>query len=965
MLTADSVIVDLEARIGRYVADMAKAKKAHVDWKAEVTGSAGAVEAASRKEESSAERTAAATTKASRAVKAGAAERRTAAREQAAAADAAARAEEAAQARIALAVERGLARQAAAYRRGTGRFNTTGYSVQPGEISARPQSHNISGVVDDENRVNHLMRDRIDLQSRLSVATGRERVALQDQIAELRLIDQYKKAGLTETEAIARAELRINAIQAERLALQRRDQTATILRGVTGIAGALGRAAAFGSLFAGVGIAAGAQHAIEFAQALKTTSDQLGITTRDLQIYQAEAEHLGVSNDQLRSSFSQFANALGQAKEGSRSFQAIFRALGVDIRQFATAGDALPTVIDRISQIADPAQRAAVETTLFGEAGRRLDSMLGGGLARLNEFADGMDRTGQVLSAQDVAQLNALSIALGNIKRELEVNFAHVVAENANSILQLAQSFATLANSVISALGAIGRFRSQAVFRTSTGAEREQARGELMRSPEGRAYLMTDVMRRARETANLDPGNDPAAREAIRQRRQAIIAEGAGIITANRRPPEAATPFVAQPGTVNVRGLAGLRAPAGPRGPSAEQLERQAAQREQNYQRQMEQFENQRIAAVREQVVNDDQRAEIDRASIERELERTEADIALQVREHRIDAYRQEELVSAARRAAAARTESVSLEQREAARQQELQALQARAQIEVDLWHAGEEIADTMADRRTAGLALLELAERQERAELEAVIASEKASDAQKAIAQQRLGILADLYRYRREAVTRSTEGPLEAYRRTVNRTTAQINEDVQGVAVNGLTQLNDGLADAITGAKSLGEVFHDVAQQIIRDLLRIAIQQAIIKPLANALFSSTNGGSGGFLGTLASAFQTAGTFTGGKAIGGPVMAGDIFPVGERGPELFQAPSSGRIIPNNRLALGGGNQPARVTLLVQSSGEFEARVIDISSGVAVETVRAAAPAIVDAAKNLTLREATRPRLNGG
>ncbi len=47
------------------------------------------------------------------------------------------------------------------------------------------------------------------------------------------------------------------------------------------------------------------------------------------------------------------------------------------------------------------------------------------------------------------------------------------------------------------------------------------------------------------------------------------------------------------------------------------------------------------------------------------------------------------------------------------------------------------------------------------------------------------------------------------------------------------------------------------------------------------------------------------GVFGGGRAAGGPVMAGTTYLVGEKGPELFTPSSSGRIIPNS--AMGGGS----------------------------------------------------------
>ena len=42
----------------------------------------------------------------------------------------------------------------------------------------------------------------------------------------------------------------------------------------------------------------------------------------------------------------------------------------------------------------------------------------------------------------------------------------------------------------------------------------------------------------------------------------------------------------------------------------------------------------------------------------------------------------------------------------------------------------------------------------------------------------------------------------------------------------------------------------------------------------------------------------------GARANGGPVTAGVPYLVGERGPELFVAPQSGSIVPNNKMGMG-------------------------------------------------------------
>src|SRR5690606_26888393 len=88
---------------------------------------------------------------------------------------------------------------------------------------------------------------------------------------------------------------------------------------------------------------------------------------------------------------------------------------------------------------------------------------------------------------------------------------------------------------------------------------------------------------------------------------------------------------------------------------------------------------------------------------------------------------------------------------------------------------------------------------------------------------------------------------------------------------------------------KAVGNVFKDVARQILADLLRLSIQQAITKPLANALF----GGVPGF------------------ATGTRFAPGGLALVGERGPELINLPRGSRVFPNGQtrdmLSSGGGN----------------------------------------------------------
>ena len=117
------------------------------------------------------------------------------------------------------------------------------------------------------------------------------------------------------------------------------------------------------------------------------------------------------------------------------------------------------------------------------------------------------------------------------------------------------------------------------------------------------------------------------------------------------------------------------------------------------------------------------------------------------------------------------------------------------------------------------------------------------------------------------------------------------------------LDQASDKFGSTIAGnfekavfeAKSFRETLNNIGQ----DIIKIAYQVAITKPLGEALGGAISKGIGGIQDVI----------FGKRAMGGAVAQGQSYLVGERGAEIFTPNKSGYITPNNKL---GGSDSIKV-----------------------------------------------------
>ena len=146
--------------------------------------------------------------------------------------------------------------------------------------------------------------------------------------------------------------------------------------------------------------------------------------------------------------------------------------------------------------------------------------------------------------------------------------------------------------------------------------------------------------------------------------------------------------------------------------------------------------------------------------------------------------------------------------------------------------------------------------------------------------------------------------------------------------AANRLTAAFDeagaSIADALGRAARSGELsFHDMAQSVLADLAQIALERLVLEPVT--------GWSDQLGATLAASVADV---IGQRAMGGPVLGGAPYLVGEQGPEVFIPQGAGQVAP------AGPSQVIHVT--VNATGDAGAAVQRSERQISAAIARAAA-----------------------
>ena len=695
--------------------------------------------------------------------------------------------------------------------------------------------------------------------------------------------------------------------------------------------GPWGLAAAAG--FAAVAVAAAsalqiASQATQAAAAITDTADRIGIGTETLQQWRFVADEAGIPVQALEADLEKLNGVLGKFKMGigDAKLKPWFQELGIskaDLDSIQTADQLMMLLADRLGQITDRSKQVAgarafgIEASLpglrLGSEGIQelLDRSIQLGVVMDDEVVrklDAADRkaelAGQQLKTLAFSAVEPLATALANAGAwlgNMSVEFSRIESSTPGWVQALLQIGRALPGSgAFQRVGELVMARA-AGGRTSGRATETTAAGEWNRADVERgldAIAKGDGTRSGFDTLGHTGGGGGGGVNKAEQERQRRVREAERAVENLQR-----EDFDAQ--REWLREVQAGRDTASDRAQAARLL----LHLDQEEARLATEKVKETITAGG--LMTDEVRARLERLDILR------ADV---------DAVRQQAIA-----------EKEARELADAVREGQ----QALADIQFDILSLASDDASTAAERRDIELQLLDLAQRRQRADLEAAIEAEK-EPAKRALLNQALTNLPVLFDAQRNRVRQDNAGPLESWWTKQGKNDASANEWIQGQALDAVDGMDRGLIDAIRNSKgagqaskAMGDVAANAMQKVVDGLLEIALQRMLIQPLAGALFGgpgASGGGGllGGFLGSAVGAIfggsaapkvgDTGGLLPGrlmaGKARGGVQGARGLVPVGEYGLEVIDMPAGSRVYDVERTermirngAMGGRSGP--------------------------------------------------------
>lgn len=604
-----------------------------------------------------------------------------------------------------------------------------------------------------------------------------------------------------------------------------------------------------------------ARHALNYAASIKSVASEVGVTRRELQEYRYVASQTDLTQQEMDASLRRFTKTIGEAHAGTKGQATIFRDLGVAVQdvngRVYTAGEVLPKLADALSRIKDPATRARLEVKLFGEQGQKLDAMLMQGSKGIEEMRKRATELGRVLGDDLVDNADRANQKLQDIKNTLNMQMARAIAENADAITSVADALANLTSRAIQLIneyprlapiltgmivggsiggapgaligGVAGAYAGDSLARSQADSNMDlqfrrkalDAALRQMKSIQSGGEDAPPVLFRRTDNAiqianTLEDARAEVHRQADLVRRAAAYQRAAGGI---------ATPTIAD-------GLLPVPNERSRKGPK-DRTERLA----QRFRDELSRMEDEELSLrgkfitdLRKRAASEHERAHNAKAAYD-------ADVDSRVKQGELTDEQARQLKFQRERNYDLEKQSINWSRDDALLAEDTRVAQESLSREQDMLQIRAALTTTAKGRRAVQLAMLDNELESARLAAQEVIDRRYSSDIAKQIAQEKLDQLTQIRLEETRRINRETMGPLESYLDSIPSTADEINEAYENIAANGLKNMNDQLAEAASRTLRLKGFAGQLFNQMIADLIRLQMQQAM--------------GGGGILGGL------------------------------------------------------------------------------------------------------------------
>lgn len=191
---------------------------------------------------------------------------------------------------------------------------------------------------------------------------------------------------------------------------------------------------------------------------------------------------------------------------------------------------------------------------------------------------------------------------------------------------------------------------------------------------------------------------------------------------------------------------------------------------------------------------------------------------------------------------------------------------QGDLQSRVAILRINQDMATTAAERRRIGQQILEAEQELRRQALERTRDTSQDPNAVQS-ARDELGRLPKVEAAEKGQFEQQSLGQLDQYRSRLRASTADLNDALQGVAVQGFGSLENAgsqaTASAVTNLFHLRGVAGEVIGGVVADLARLAIQKAIVASIGGGFLGLAGGGEIGALPGFAEGGSPGGMITG------------------------------------------------------------------------------------------------------